>query len=147
MNEFCLGFHWSLFLRFQLMIFQHGFRKWLGAYQATSHYLNQWWLVYWCIYASLSLNELKVIFEMQIHSSYSIPVQSLLWLQMAQLYPNSARPSAGTVLIANWICVSSKCYLALKDFEQGLLTIWRHSNLPPVAHSPHSQYRDVILLV
>ena len=26
--------------------------------QATSHYLNQWWLVYWCLYASLDLNEL-----------------------------------------------------------------------------------------
>ena len=25
---------------------------------ATSHYLNQWWLIYWCILASLSLNEL-----------------------------------------------------------------------------------------
>ena len=24
--------------------------------QATSHYLNQWWLVYWRIYASLGLN-------------------------------------------------------------------------------------------
>ena len=30
-----------------------------GADQATSHYLNQWWLVYWRIYASLGLNELK----------------------------------------------------------------------------------------
>ena len=27
--------------------------------QATSHYLNQWWLVYWRIYASLGLNELR----------------------------------------------------------------------------------------
>ena len=27
----------------------------------TSHYLNQWWLVYWCIYASLSLNELMLL--------------------------------------------------------------------------------------
>ena len=26
--------------------------------QATSHYLSQWWLVYWRIYASLGLNEL-----------------------------------------------------------------------------------------
>ena len=26
--------------------------------QATSHYLNQWWLVYWRIHASLGLNEL-----------------------------------------------------------------------------------------
>ena len=25
----------------------------------TSHYLNQWRLVYWCIYASLGLNELN----------------------------------------------------------------------------------------
>ena len=39
-------------------IFQHWFREWLGAVQATSHYLNQWWLVYWRIYASLGLNEL-----------------------------------------------------------------------------------------
>ena len=44
----------------QLTIFQDWFRWWLGAGQATSHYLNQWWLVYWRIYASLSLNELTV---------------------------------------------------------------------------------------
>ena len=59
MHEFRLRFHWSLFLRFELTIFQHWFRWWLGAVQATSHYLNQWWLVYWRIYASLSLNELN----------------------------------------------------------------------------------------
>ena len=29
--------------------------------QATSHYLNQWWLVYWGIYVSLGLNELKPV--------------------------------------------------------------------------------------
>ena len=55
---FRLKFHWSLFLRSQLTIFQHWFRKWLGADQATSHYLYQWWLVYWRIYVSLGLNEL-----------------------------------------------------------------------------------------
>ena len=27
---------------------------------ATSHYLNQWWLVYWRIYASFGLNELNI---------------------------------------------------------------------------------------
>ena len=58
MLEFRLRFHWRLFLRVQLTIFQHWFRQWLGAGQATSHYLNQWWLVYWRIYASLGLNEL-----------------------------------------------------------------------------------------
>ena len=36
-------------------------QKWLGAEQATSHYLNQWWLFYWRIYASLGLNELMLV--------------------------------------------------------------------------------------
>ena len=58
--EFRLRFHWSLFLRFELTIFQHWFTEWLGAGQATSHYLNQCWLVYRHIYASLGLNELSV---------------------------------------------------------------------------------------
>ena len=45
----------------QLTIFQHWFRWWLGADQATSHYLNQLWLDYRRIYASLGLNELKTM--------------------------------------------------------------------------------------
>ena len=40
---FRFEFHWSLFLRVQLTIFRHWFRWWLGADQATSHYLNQCW--------------------------------------------------------------------------------------------------------
>ena len=59
MYKFRLRFHWSLFPRVKLTIFQHWFRLWLGADQATSHFLNQWWLVYWRIYASLGLNELR----------------------------------------------------------------------------------------
>ena len=58
MLEFRFNFHWSLFLRVQLTTSQHWFRYWLGAGQATSHYLNQWWLVHWRIYVSLGLNEL-----------------------------------------------------------------------------------------
>ena len=61
MLKLWLRFHWCLFRRVQLTIFQHWFRSWFGADQATSHYLNQWWLVYWRIYASLGLNELKVL--------------------------------------------------------------------------------------
>ena len=57
--------HWNLFLRVTLSLFQHCFKWWLDANQATSHYLNQWCLGYWCIYASLSLNELTQ-FEWQI---------------------------------------------------------------------------------
>ena len=59
MSEFRLRFHWSLFLRVQIAKIQHWFRYWLVTSQATSHYLNQWWLVYWRIYASLSLNDLN----------------------------------------------------------------------------------------
>ena len=58
MYEFRLKLHWILLLRLELTIFQHWFNEWLGAEQVSSHYLNQWWLVYWCMYASLGLNEL-----------------------------------------------------------------------------------------
>ena len=57
--EFQLRFHWSLFLRVKLTLFKHWFRLWLGADQATSHHLNQWRSVYWCIYVSLGLNDLR----------------------------------------------------------------------------------------
>ena len=60
MFKFQLRYHWSLFLMVQLTIFQHWFRWWLGAVQATSHYLKQWWLFYRRIYASLGLNELTL---------------------------------------------------------------------------------------
>ena len=39
---FWFEFHWILFLGVQLTITQHWFRQWLGANQATSHYLNQY---------------------------------------------------------------------------------------------------------
>ena len=71
MFEFCLRFRWSLFLRVQLTIFHHWFRWWLGADQATSHYLNQWWLVYWRIYASLGLNELKPVMRI-LHQGWMV---------------------------------------------------------------------------
>ena len=58
MYEYRLKFHWSLFLCVKLTIFRHWFRKCLGAGQATSHFLNQWRLVCWRIYASLGLSEL-----------------------------------------------------------------------------------------
>ena len=59
--DFRLGFHWNLFLMFRLILIQHWFRWWLGAGQATSHYLGKWWLSLWHLYASLGLNELMQI--------------------------------------------------------------------------------------
>ena len=58
MCEFLFKFHRRLFLMLQWTIFQHWFRQWLGTNQATSHYVNKWWLIYWCIHVSLGLNEL-----------------------------------------------------------------------------------------
>ena len=44
-KSFVLWFelHWSFFVRVQLTLNKHWFRWWLGAEQATSHYLNQCW--------------------------------------------------------------------------------------------------------
>ena len=61
MYKFLLRFHWNLFPRVQLMIFQHWFSEWLVAGQATSHYLKPWWLDHWRIYGSLYLNQLNNI--------------------------------------------------------------------------------------
>ena len=58
MYEFRFKISLKFVPRVQLTIFQHWFREWLGADQATSHYLNQSWYLYRRIYASLGLNEL-----------------------------------------------------------------------------------------
>ena len=52
--------HRSLCPRDHLTIFQLWFRWLLGAGWATSRYLNQWWLVYWRLFASLGHNDLML---------------------------------------------------------------------------------------
>ena len=54
--DFRLRYHWRLLLRFELTILQYWFRLRLGFDQAPSHYLTQWWLIYWSTYASLCLD-------------------------------------------------------------------------------------------
>ena len=49
--EFRFDFHWNLFPGVLLTINQHWFRQWLGAIQATSHYLNHCWPSHRRIYA------------------------------------------------------------------------------------------------
>ena len=53
-HGFRLKFHRILLLRVDLN--QQWFKRWFGADQATSHYPNQWWLVYRRINVSLGLN-------------------------------------------------------------------------------------------
>ena len=69
LHEVRLKFQWSVFLSVQLTLFHHWFRQWLVPNQATSHFLNQWWLFYGGIYASLSLNELKESYRVFIVST------------------------------------------------------------------------------
>ena len=87
MFEYRLKFHWSLFLGVQLTISQHWFRKWLGADQATSHYLDQWWLDYWRIYASLGLNELTPLLRNYNICAYiNTSVSGVAYLYILSLY-------------------------------------------------------------
>ena len=72
-----LKFHLSLFLMVQLTIYQY----WL----APSYYLNQWWLDFQCIYASLGLNELKTAHC--IHQQCDCLFISLLMLATKKLSP------------------------------------------------------------
>ena len=76
MLEFRLRNYWNLFLMFRLSISQHWFRYWLCADQATSHYLNQWWLVHCRIYASLDLNELTPYEQYFINNNVFINISS-----------------------------------------------------------------------
>ena len=71
--EFWLGFHWTLFLRVQLTKFEHWFRYCIGAGQATSYCLNQWWFVYLRIYASVGLNELTALLLRYVDAQFVKP--------------------------------------------------------------------------
>ena len=44
---FWVKFSWCLFLQVKLSASHHCFRQWLGAKQAPSHFLNQWWPCLW----------------------------------------------------------------------------------------------------
>ena len=57
MFELQLKFLWIILLGFQLIIHQHWFRSWLGAEQATSHYLNQWGPVHWRLSNSSAISQ------------------------------------------------------------------------------------------
>ena len=51
--------------------------------QATSHYLNQWWLIQWRIYASLGLNELTHSFQDQMAQMLQMAFfSSCAWMEL-----------------------------------------------------------------
>ena len=114
LNEYVyVRFHWSLFLRFELTIFQQWFIYWLGAYQATSHYLNQWWIIYLGIYASLGLNELRL----------KVPHVAFCEVSSAALYDNH------DVIWWPWI-YQKLIMIASKTWEKTWQTQWWQSSGP-----------------
>ena len=103
-----------LFLRVQLTIFQHWFRKWLCADQTTSHYLTQWWLDNRRKYASLSFNELTpltIIFDIISGGYILIDNQWIFWniLMGQNVLPhikNDTYLLTSTIMLCScWICL------------------------------------------
>ena len=77
---------WILNPTVHCKIFQHWFRKWLGAEQATNRYLKQWWLSvlsHICVNRPRCVNELFVrINEVHHHAIHqSDKLYTLLWRQ------------------------------------------------------------------
>ena len=115
----------SLFLRVQSTIWQHWYRWWLGTDQATSHYLNQWWLVYWHMYVSLSQNEFRVL-------NVAIWIQLDLKYWLLAVIINSLRPGDASV---DWFIIGSGNGLKW-TLVQGI-TCWL-----PVLHCHHLNTGD-----
>ena len=90
-------------------------------HQAASHYLDQWWLVYWRIYASLGLNELTRHYE--YHKSY----KKCAWVCCA-------------LFVAFTLSVSSGCVWSWRRHQMeafsALLALVRRIHQSPV-DSPH----------
>ena len=112
-SKFRKRFHWGLLPRVQLTISQHWSRKWLGADQATSHHLNQRWLVYWCIYASL--NVLTRFFHDE-----AIPAITYGWMPYICI-------DKSFMMDCVWnSCFFCFCFFCLFCFCSGFLVLLRH---------------------
>ena len=93
--EFQLMFHWSLFLRVELTIFQHWLRQWLCAHQATCHYLNQWW---WSLLTHICVTRPQWV---KRHDDIQL---AHVWYSMKPMYalePSNHIPRNG-ILEADW---------------------------------------------
>ena len=111
--EFWLRFHWSLFLMFELTVLQHWIRLWLGAFQATSHYLNQWWtrlLTHLCVTRPQRFHSfvcIYIVYGTQFLctvSSCNGPVYSYWqWLNVTRACHGRCSLSISLQLVSNYI--------------------------------------------
>ena len=126
MFEFRFIYHWSLFPRAQFTIFQHWFRLWLAVGEATSHYLNQWCSVYWCIYASLSLNEFsispwslsdKIVKDWQVHGWVTVTTNRSYhqprWRRPKTVRPNNRGYQENLTVRCAHMTLTCRCHITL----------------------------------
>ena len=126
MFEFRLKFHWNSFLRLQLPSLQHWFRWWLGAVQATSHDLKQWWLIHWRINASLGLNELMARKRHDTKHSYqtnsrftldTLQILSMTWIMTGKIWEitldvQNTYISRNGSIAPNHVVITSLCIIS-----------------------------------
>ena len=81
----------------------------------TSHYLNQWWLDYWCIYASLGLNEFT-------HCGLVLPNSDRFGSILAQV----CLVAQSHYLHHCWLIISRVLHYSLIGNGTGNAPWWRH---------------------
>ena len=147
MYEFGIIFHWSLLLRVKLTIFQHWFRIWCGADQATSHYLKQWWLLYWSIYESLDLNELMmwnpVHSKLQASTNNKFSVLELLLssCQALKQFPvNFTISKIDAFTLCNLLIFYELCWCA------ELETVYRYHKISNICRTKSQNLNDYLVL-
>ena len=101
-------------------IFYHWFRQWLGADQATSHYLNQWWLIYWRINASLGHNELTLQMTHDISSGIIEKQHGLLIIRTTNFQSDW--------IWNNYLYINSHCCACRWFGTFKYYTVWAHSD-------------------
>ena len=84
----------------------------IPADQATSHYLNQWWLVHWCIYASLGLNQLTTDYLPLCNNS------CLSWVNNRNVYSKFRRQK----VVCNWVSVANSSGL---EISRDITSCWQ----------------------
>ena len=100
----------------------------------TIHYLNQWWLIYWCIYMSLSLNELTHWGQNKMATNLLVTISNLFSSMKNVLFSFKLQGSPinniqALVQIMGWHLTGNS--LALASVSQNSLHIYIVYKLTP----------------
>ena len=99
----------------------------LGADQATIHYLNKWWLVYWRIYASLGLNELISILNVciRIYATANYPSPILVkQFHLIALHTKSVKRTRYSPCTLRYSCMLKGQYVEFETSHVSFTGAW-----------------------